>query len=37
MIRWRRLVRDNEKRLDFSVAALDVAMGELLLRRTAQL
>jgi putative transposase len=33
MIRWRRLVRDYEKRLDVSEAMIHVAMGSLLLRR----
>ena len=32
MIRWRRLVRDYEKRLDVSEAMIHVAMGALLLR-----
>jgi transposase len=35
MIRWRRLVRDYEKRLDVSEAMILVAMGSLLLRRIA--
>ena len=35
MIRWRRLVRDYEKRLDVSEAMIHVAMGGLLLRRIA--
>jgi putative transposase len=35
MIRWRRLVRDYEKRLDVSEAMIHVAMGALLLRRIA--
>ena len=35
MIRWRRLVRDYEKRLDVSEAMIHVAMGSLLLRRIA--
>jgi transposase len=35
MIRWRRLVRDDEKRLDVSEAMVHVAMGALLLRRLA--
>ena len=35
MIRWRRLVRDYEKRLDVSEAMIHVAMGTLLLRRVA--
>jgi transposase len=33
MIRWRRLVRDYEARLDVSEAFIHVAMGSLLLRR----
>jgi len=33
MMRWRRLVRDYEKRLDVSEAMIHVAMGGLLLRR----
>ena len=35
MIRWRRLVRDFEQRLDVSEAMIHVAMGSLLLRRIA--
>ena len=35
MIRWRRLVRDYERRLDVSEAMIHVAMGSLLLRRIA--
>jgi putative transposase len=35
MIRWRRSVRDYEKRLDVSEAMIHVAMGSLLLRRIA--
>jgi transposase len=35
MTRWRRLVRDYETRLDVSQAMIHVAMGSLLLRRTA--
>jgi putative transposase len=35
MIRWRRLVRDYQKRLDVSEAMIHVAMGALLLRRVA--
>jgi transposase len=35
MIRWRRLVRDYEKRLAVSEAMIHVAMGSLLLRRIA--
>jgi putative transposase len=35
MVRWRRLVRDYEKRLDVSEAMIHVAMGSLLLRRIA--
>jgi hypothetical protein len=33
MVRWRRLVRDYEARLDVSEAFSHVAMGSLLLRR----
>jgi transposase len=33
MVRWRRLVRDYEVRLDVSEAFIHVAMGSLLLRR----
>lgn len=35
MIRWRRLVRDYEKRLDVSEAMIELAIGALLLRRIA--
>ena len=35
MTRWRRLVRDYEKRIDVSKAMIHVAMGGLLLRRVA--
>ena len=35
MIRWRRLVRDYERRLDVSEAMIHVSMGALLLRRVA--
>lgn len=35
MIRWRRLVRDYEQRIDVSQAMIVVAMGGLLLRRNA--
>jgi putative transposase len=35
MIRWRRLARDYERRLDVSEAMIHVAMGALLLRRVA--
>lgn len=35
MIRWRRLVRDYEQRIDVSEAMIQVAMGSLLLRRIA--
>jgi transposase len=35
MIRWRRLVRDFEQRLDVSEAMIHVAMGSLHLRRIA--
>lgn len=33
MVRWRRLVRDYEQRLDVSEAMIHIAMGSLLLRR----
>ena len=35
MTRWRRLVRDYEKRIDVSRAMIHVAMGGLMLRRNA--
>ncbi len=35
MMRWRRLVRDYEARLDVSDAMIHVTMGSLLLRRVA--
>jgi transposase len=35
MMRWRRLVRDHERRFDVSKAMIHVAMGGLLLRRNA--
>src|ERR1700761_7057794 len=35
MIRWRRLVRDYEERIDCSQAMIHVALGSLLLRRIA--
>jgi transposase len=35
MTRWRRLVRDYEQRLDVSEAMIMIAMGAILLRRTA--
>ncbi len=35
MIRWRRLVRDYEQRLDVSEAMIFIAMGALMLRRLA--
>jgi transposase len=35
MTRWRRLVRDYQRRLDGSEAMIHVAMGALLLRRVA--
>ena len=35
MIRWRRLVRDYEQRIDVSQAMIMVAMGGLILRRNA--
>jgi hypothetical protein len=36
MVRWRRLVRDYEKRLDVSEAMIHVAMGSLLRRGVAR-
>lgn len=35
MVRWRRLVRDYERRIDVSRAMIQIAMGGLLLRRNA--
>ena len=35
MIRWRRLVRDYEQRIDVSQAMIMVAMGGIMLRRNA--
>lgn len=35
MIRWRRLVRDFEQRIDVSQAMIMVAMGGIMLRRSA--
>jgi transposase len=35
MIRWRRLVRDYESRIDVSTAMIHVAMGSILIRRNA--
>ncbi len=35
MMRWRRLVRDHERRCDVSEAMIHVSMGSLLLRRVA--
>ena len=35
MIRWRRLVRDYERRIDVSTAMIHVAMGSVLIRRNA--
>jgi len=35
MMRWRRLVRDYEKRIDISTAMIHVAMGGILIRRNA--
>jgi transposase len=35
MTRWRRLVRDYERRIDHSTAMIHVAMGSLLIRRNA--
>ena len=37
LVRWRRLVRDYEQRLDVSEAMIHVAMGSLLLRRISHL
>ena len=36
MIRWRRLVRDYERRCDISEAMIHIALGSLLLRRVVQ-
>jgi len=36
MIRWRRLVRDYERRCDISEGMIHVALGSLLLRRVVQ-
>ena len=36
MIRWRRLVRDYEQRIDVSGSMIEVAVGSLLLRRISQ-
>ncbi|MDQ0394770.1 transposase [Labrys monachus] len=35
MMRWRRLVRDYERRTDVSIAMIHVAMGGILIRRNA--
>jgi transposase len=35
MMRWHRLVRDHEKRIDVSTAMIHIAMGSLLIRRNA--
>lgn len=35
LMRWRRLVRDHERRCDVSEAMIHVSMGALPLRRTA--
>ena len=35
MMRWHRLVRDYERRIDVSTAMIHVAMGSLLMRRNA--
>jgi hypothetical protein len=35
MIRWRRLVRDYERRIDISTAMIHVAMDGILIRRNA--
>lgn len=37
MVRWRRLVRDYERRIDVPIAMIHVAMGGLLIRRNANL
>ncbi|CAB3773564.1 IS5 family transposase ISRso1 [Paraburkholderia humisilvae] len=37
MVRWRRLVRDYERRADVSEAMIHIAMGSLFLRRIAHL
>jgi hypothetical protein len=34
-MRWRRLVRDYEKRIDVSDSMIHIAMGSLLVRRKA--
>ena len=36
MVRWRRLVRDYERRCDISEAMIHIALGSLLLRRVVQ-
>jgi transposase len=36
MIRWRRLVRDYERRIDASTAKIHVAMCSVLIRRNAR-
>ncbi|KXV19542.1 transposase, partial [Gluconobacter oxydans] len=35
MIRWRRLVKDYEQRIDVAEAMIHIAMGSLMLRRNA--
>lgn len=35
MVRWRRLVKDYEKRIDVAEAMIHIAMGSLMLRRNA--
>lgn len=35
MIRWRRLVKDYEQRIDVAEAVIHIAMGSLILRRNA--
>jgi transposase len=35
MTRWRRLVRDYQKRIDVATAMIHIAMGGILLRRNA--
>jgi putative transposase len=37
MTRWKRLVRDYEKRIDVSEAMIHVALGSLMLRRIVHL
>jgi len=35
MIRWRRLVRDYERRIDVSTTTIHIAMGGILIQRNA--